>query len=101
MFKVVEDETAKFGVRMQSQIGDIVKNANLIFRDTTTGLNFSELDAEFSNNLANDKVALQNYANELANGKGQMEAYNATLREASNTAQEYALAMNTAEFSVN
>lgn len=98
MFKTIEDETARFGVRMTSQFKSIIGDIKTVLSDNTTGVS---LGNGFNTILTEDETALRNYQAQLSAGKTQTEAFEATMLKASNTAKDYALSTNTIGFSVD
>lgn len=98
MFKTIEDETARFGVRMTSQFKSIVGDIKMVLSDNVTGIS---LGNDFNTILVEDETALRNYQAQLTAGKTQTEAFEATMLKASDTAKDYALSTNTIGFSVD
>lgn len=88
-FKAIESEAAASGIKITNIFSNVANQVRAVFSQTST-IKFSDT---FSQNLAADETALVRYSLALKSGMSEQEAFNATMRNASPAAQQFAQTM--------
>lgn len=97
IFSTIEDEARLSGHRITNIFSQSIKS----IRETLQSTNKVDFDTKFNASLTQDTYALTNYKNALISGMSPQQAFANTMKEASLSAQQYALTTDIANFSVD
>ena len=87
IFKVIEDEATKSGLRIKSIFGDVAEYANIVLSNTNATFKF---DSNIASTLKNDIAALVKYRQAVINGMDETKAFKVHMQNASVFARNYA-----------
>lgn len=87
IFKVIEDEATKSGLRIKSIFGDVAEYANIVLSNTNATFKF---DSNIASTLKNDIAALVKYRQAVINGMDETKAFKVHMQNASVFAKNYA-----------
>ena len=89
-FTTIEEEATLSGLKIINVFGDVAESIKAVFRNTS-GVEYSD---DFGAQLSNDVLAIQDYINKIKEGATADDAFAATMRTASQDAQNFVSSLN-------